>query len=210
MNAILAYKVHAVFKHHRKGRTRPVREKSTPLREFSTRATSPEQGRIYFSSFFHCRLSPSFASFLIHILFSFFFYLFSIPALYHIPRRETSTKLTTDTLTQQNTVMIIAKKLIKNAVGMYQFTFTPFRLLSSHRGIEAHIGPRPPHSREKSPLCIGSFSSPGSLVFSSYFSQPCVSCSRARPFTLPLILLPLLATLIVSSVSLQSVPQLYP
>lgn len=76
MNAILAYKVHAVFKHHRKGRTRPVREKSTPLREFSTRATSPEQGRIYFSSFFHYRLSPSFSSFLIHILFS-FFYLFS-------------------------------------------------------------------------------------------------------------------------------------
>lgn len=139
-----------------------------------------------------------------------FFTFFPIPALYHIPRRETSTKLTTDTLTQQNTVMIIAKKLIKNTVGMYQFTFTPFRLLSSHRGIEAHIGPRTPHSRQKSPLCIGSSSSPGSPVFSSYFSQPCVSCSRARPFTLPLILLPLLATLIVSSVSLQSVPQLYP
>ena len=103
--------------------------------------------------------------------------------------------------------MIIAKKLIKNAVGMYQFTFTPSRLLSSHREVEAHVV----HPREVfslSPfLSVSALSQPpGSFsLFLLFLSRSCMSCSRARPFTLPLILLPLSSALIVPFVSLRSV-----
>ena len=75
--------------------------------------------------------------------------------------RQARSGLQTRSRGAEHPVMIIAKKLIKNAVGMYQFTFTPFRLLSSHRGVEAHIGPRAhihTHTHvEKFSLCIGSF-----------------------------------------------------
>ena len=129
-----------------KGRSWPVREKSTPLREFSG---SPEQERIYFSFFF----------FFLHLSLSLSLFL-SLSRVFHAERQARS-GLQTRSRGAEHPVMIIAKKLIKNAVGMYQFTFTPFRLLSSHRGVEAHIGPRAhihTHTHvEKFSLCIGSF-----------------------------------------------------
>lgn len=93
---------------------------------------------------------------------------------------------------------------------MYQFTFTPFRLLSSHRGVEAHVDFRTAACSRKivsvsarsQPLSTFSFIPP--TARSVY--PALVACHFTRSF----ILFPLPSVLIISTIFLRSIPQFSP